>query len=260
MLTKDLLKNVKLFSQVGKERTECETGFVLERRSFLWLPLLAAGSLIPGNKIFAADRANLLSRSMVWEDFLKECLPKASELHKDTTAQGQDAYLFWIASVAARLNLLTVPAAKTGKFKNLEPPVEFGVGYRGIPFFVVEWKMSPNSYFPPHNHPNASVCTIGIEGEARIRNFEGVGDLPEFSSKEKFEVRETHNEIISAGRINMLSAARDNIHTFQVSSSGARGIDITTYHGENVGFSFLDISDKPFEPAKRLFEATWKKL
>ncbi|MCB1023522.1 MAG: hypothetical protein KDB79_03975, partial [Acidobacteria bacterium] len=144
--------------------------------------------------------------------------------------------------------------------KDLEPPVEFGVGYRGIPFFVVEWKMSPNSYFPPHNHPNASVCTVGTGGEARIRNFETVGDVPEFSSKDPFRVKETHNELISAGRINALSAKRDNIHTFRVGKDGATGIDITTYHGENIGFSFLEIEENVKSNSEKLFEATWKKL
>jgi hypothetical protein len=258
MAIKDLFKNIKLFSTVETEKKEFESGVIIERRSFLWLPLVALTALAFPRNLLA--KVNLPENSLTWDDFLKECLPKATELHKDTTAQGQDAYLYWIASMASRLDLQTIPKAKTGKFKNLDPPVEFGVGYRGVPFFVVEWKMSPNAYHPPHNHPNASVCTVGIEGEARIRNFEVVGNAPEFSSTEKFKVRETHNEIISAGRINALSAKRDNIHTFQVGKNGARGIDISAFHGENVGFSFLDIQSEPIEAEKQIFAATWKKL
>jgi hypothetical protein len=73
-------------------------------------------------------------------------------------------------------------------------------------------------------------------------------------------VRETHNEIISAGRISTLSALRDNIHTFQAGKDGARGIDITTYHGANAGFSHLELGNKPLDEQQRVFEAVWKKL
>jgi hypothetical protein len=256
MVIKDLFKNIRLFSAKETEKTELKSGLVIERRSFLWLPLVAAAGLVSPRNLLGQEA--LLNNSLTWDDFLKECLPKAIELHKDTTAQGQDAYLYWIASLAARLALQTIPPAKTGKFNDL--PVEFGIGYRGVPFFVVEWKMAPDAFFPPHNHPNASVCTLGIEGEARIRNFEVVGEAPEFSSTEKFKVRETHSGVISAGRINALSAKRDNIHTFQVGKAGASGIDISTYHGKDAGFSFLDIQARPIDSEKQIFEANWKKL
>lgn len=259
-MLKDYFRHIRLFTSENIEKTEFESGVIIERRRLLWLPVLAiAASVFPQN-LFAAKNSDFLANSMTWDDFLKECLPKAAELHKDSSKEGQDAYLYWIASIAARLSLGGVPKAKLGKFNDLNPPVEFGVAYRGVPFFIVEWKMSPNASFPPHNHPNASVCTVGLEGEARIRNFEVVGSGPEFSSNKKFNVRETHNEVISAGRINTLSAKRDNIHTFQVGKDGARGIDISTYHGEDIGFSFLDIQEKPSDIEKKIFEANWKKL
>src|SRR5262249_36766353 len=116
------------------------------------------------------------------------------------------------------------------------------------------------AYLPPHCHPNASVCTLGLDGEARLRNFEIAGTAPEFSSKEVFRVRETHNEVISAGRINCLSALRDNIHTFQAGKAGARGVDFSTYHGPDIGFSFLNIESKPLDVEQRLYEATWRKI
>lgn len=252
------IKNIKLFSILKNEKTEFESGEIIERRSFLWLSLAAASALVSPQNLFA--QKTLVENSLTWDEFLKECLPTAAELHKDSSSQGQNAYLYWIASLASRLNFQTIPKAETGKFSNLEPPVEFGIGYRGVPFFVVEWKMAPNAVLPPHCHPNASVCSIGVEGEARIRNFEISGDAPEFSSEKKFNVRETHNEIISRGRINVLSAKRDNIHTFQAGKLGARGIDISTYHGENIGFSFLDIQAKPIGEEQSLFEANWKNL
>ena len=63
---------------------------------------------------------------------------------------------------------------------------------------------------------------------------------------------------MAQGRINTLSSMRDNIHTFQAGKIGARGIDISTYHGPDVGFSFLEIAGKPKEPEGHMFEAVWK--
>jgi hypothetical protein len=260
-MIKNIFKHIRLFSNEKVEITECSTGTIIERRHFLWLPVMTAAALIAPKSLKAAGTSAFIEGTLTWEDFIKDCLPKAAELHKDSSKAGQDAYLFWIASMAARLNLGTVPKAKLGKYNDVSPAVEFGLSYRGVPFFVVEWQMSPHACFPPHNHPNASVCTVGIEGEARIRNFEIVGEAPEFSSHQKFKVRETHSGVISAGRINALSAQRDNIHTFQVGKDGARGIDISTYHGPDIGFSFLGIEEKnPIDREQKIFAANWIKF
>ena len=261
MALKDLVKNIKLFSHNKAEKTEVKDGYLIERRSVLWLPVLAATTLVSPSNFFASEKPiSKTSGEMIWDDFLKECLPKASELYKHSSAKGQDSYLLWIASMATRLDLKTIPKAKLGKFKNVEPPARFGVEYRGKPFFVVEWKMSPNMTFPAHNHPSGSVCTVGISGEARIRNFEVHGDAPEFASTKQFYVKETKNQLLTEGRINTLSMTRDNIHMFEVGSKGASGIDITTLHSKYNGFSFLDIQNKPLNSTEKIFEANWKKL
>lgn len=236
-------------------------GFLETRRRLLLLPLLA----LPAASAFSARGiASQMSQdgpttgSLDWVSFLKQCVPVAAELHKDSSPPGQEAYLHWLASMIARARIDEIPKAKLGRFGNLQPPVSFGVGYRGAPFFIVEWKLEPGALLPPHCHPNASVCTVGFEGEARIRNFEISGQAPEFSSRQSFLVRETHNEIIAQGRINTLSSRRGNIHTFQAGPLGARGIDISTYHGPDVGFSFLDVAAKPKDAEGRIFEAAWK--
>ncbi len=203
---------------------------------------------------------NLTSKHLIGMSLLSRGVPKAAELHQDSSRLGQEAYLRWLSLAAAKLQTTDLPTAKLGKYKGLEPASMFGVGYRGKPFFTVEWRMEPGAFLPPHCHPNVSVCTVGLEGEARIRNYEIVGEAPEFTSTKSFKVRETHNEVIGAGRINTLSALRDNIHTFQAGKNGARGLDITTYHGADVGFSHLELSPKPMDEQQRIFEAVWKKL
>ena len=252
-----------------KQTTEIVPGFSESRRRVLGLPAaIAAGFILQraGNAFAnesSKEKSMMPSNAKVdgtleWTAFLKECEPLARELHKNSSAAGQDAYLHWLASNVARARAAEIPRAKVGRFGTVEPAIRFGVSYRGTPFFIVEWQLEPGAVLPPHCHPNASVCTLGLEGEARIRNFEISVEAPEFTSRKTFLVRETHNEIIAPGRINTLSAKRDNIHTFQAGKHGARGIDISTYHGPDVGFSFLDVAPTPRDPDQRIFEAAWK--
>jgi hypothetical protein len=245
-------------------KKEIAPGFSETRRRMLWLPASIAGAVFLARDGLAEERRQEPRPSpgeesqLDWPAFLKQCEPVAQELHKDSSGPGQETYLYWLASMIVRARVSDIPRAKVGRFGKLEPAVSFGVFYRGTPFFIVEWQLEPGAWLPPHCHPNASVCTLGLEGEARIRNFEVVGAAPEFDSRKSFLVRETHNEIVAPGRINTLSSLRDNIHTFQAGKTGAKGIDISTYHGPNIGFSFLDIAPTPTEPDRRIFEAAWK--
>jgi hypothetical protein len=245
--------------QAGKEPV---SDSAITRRRLLQLSALTAAGIFGRPPLIAARSANQNQSAidLGWDDFLKQCVPVAEGLHRDSSRSGQEAYLYWMASMIARLRLKDLPRARLGRYGTLDPPVNFGVSFRGKPFFIVEWWLEPGAILPPHCHPNASVCTLGIEGEARIRNFETVGAAPDFSSKQTFQIRETHNEIMAPGRLNTLSSLRDNIHTFQAGKQGARGIDISTYHGPDVGFSFLDIGDKARDVERRIYEAAWKKL
>lgn len=249
----------------SQDSKEVVPGFSEMRRWILSAPASIAAAFILGRAAVAIGSPSTgtpsdsdVDAKLDWASFIKACEPIARELHKDASASGQEAYLHWLASTIMRARANEIPRAKMGRFGTLEPAIRFGVFYRGHPFFIVEWQLEPGAFLPPHCHPNASVCTLGLEGEARIRNFEVVGEAPEFSSRQTFLVRETHNEIIAPGRINTLSSKRDNIHTFQAGKSGARGIDISTYHGPEVGFSFLDIAATPREPERRTFDAVWR--
>jgi hypothetical protein len=94
----------------------------------------------------------------------------------------------------------------------------------------------------------------------RLRNFEIVGDAPDYESKKTFRVRETHSQTMTHGRISTLSPSRDNIHCFQVGKEDARGIDINTMVGKVAPFSFLEISEKPLDSTKLIFEAAWSAM
>jgi hypothetical protein len=191
---------------------------------------------------------------LAWDDFLKQAVPVAQQLIANPLFS-IDEYLFRIGSLATRLN--EIPDSKLGPYNDVDPRVWFGPSFRGSPFFIIQWRMEPGATLPPHNHPNASVCTLGYEGEVQLRNFEILGEAPDYASKKTFRLQETRNERMTHGRISTLSPSRDNIHCFKVGKVGARGIDINTMHSKSAPFSFIDINEKAVDLESRIYEAVW---
>jgi hypothetical protein len=246
--------------------TELAPGVTIERRAVLWVGAAAAAAALagPGPLWAEGDGKGAAAGERKkdglwdWDDFLARCLPVAREMVKDTSPAGQDAYLHRIASMAARL--ASAPQSKLFPFGKLDPKVEFGPSFRGVPFFVIQWRMHPRAVLPAHCHPGASVCTVGIEGEARLRNFEVFGEAPAFDAgaRKAFLIRETHSQVLTPRRVSTLSATRDNIHYFEAGPDGARGLDVTTMFGGTAAFSFLAFDPgRPKDPALRTFEAVW---
>src|SRR5258708_2272527 len=165
--------------------TEIASGVLIERRSILWLSALTAATFLFGqSRLDAADESKGSTTPgtgpLDWDEFLKQCVPVAKEMVKDTSTQGQDAYLNRIASFAVRLR--AAPNTKLFAFGKLNPKVEFNLSHKGFPFIVVQWRMHPHAILPAHCHPQSSVCTLGLEGETRLRNFEVHGAAPAFDS------------------------------------------------------------------------------
>jgi hypothetical protein len=238
---------------------------VHERRYFLRASLATAAAVValrsvPMNifaQTLARDTVATPADKLAWDDFLKQSVPVAQQLIADPSFS-VDEYLYRIGSLATRLK--EIPDSPLRPYKTVDPRVLFGPSFRGTPFFIIQWRMEPGAVLPPHNHPNASVCSVGYEGEVRLRNFEIAGQAPDYASTKTFLVRETRSETLTRGRINTLSPSRDNIHCFQVGREGARGIDINTLHGKTNDFRFLEIGEKPLDADKRTFEATWSNL
>jgi hypothetical protein len=243
---------------------ELAPGVTIERRSVLWLPAIAAVATLLGRQPrLSADDAGTKPAGedgrLGWGEFLKEARAIASELVKDRSGPGQDAYLQRLGALAVRLK--SAPATKLFPFGKLDPKVEFAPSFRGSPFVIIQWRMHPGAVLPAHCHPGSSVCTLGLEGEARLRNFEVEGPAPAFNSgsDKAFLIRETHSQLIRPGRLNTLSAVRDNIHYFEAGPDGARGIDITTTYDGDGSFSFVAFDpDRPKDARRRTFEASWK--
>jgi hypothetical protein len=234
------------------DTNELAPGVTIERRAILWAPLAVAAAML------RPAQAATASAPLDWDDFIRLCPADAAEFARDASEIGQDAYLNRIAAWAVRLK--SAPDTKLGAFAGLDPRVEFGPSFRGVPFAVIQWRMAPRAVLPAHCHPQASVCTVGIEGEACVRHFEVQGPAPafDFGTRTPFLMRETRSQIVAPRRISTLSATRDNIHYFEAGDAGARGLDITTAYGGDGSFSFVAFQpDKPKDPKKRLFEAVW---
>ncbi len=234
---------------------ELAPGVRIERRAIFWAPLAVAAAVL---RPAQPARADTTVPPLDWDDFIRLCPADAAAFARDASEIGQDAYLNRIAAWAVRLK--AAPETKLGAFAGLDPKVEFGPSFRGVPFVVIQWRMAPHAILPAHCHPQASVCTVGIEGEARVRHFEVDGPAPAFDSgaRTPFLMRETRSQIVAPRRISTLSSTRDNIHYFEAGDAGARGLDITTAYGGDGSFSFVAFQpDKPKDSRKQLFEAVW---
>jgi hypothetical protein len=216
--------------------------------------LLAASAFL-----LAAPRLpRLRERGTSWVQFLADAPGEVAELALGTTPAEHDAYLYALASLAARIE--GVPGGKLSAFGGLEPEVLFGMLHRGTPFFVVEWRLAPHAELPAHCHPGASVCTLALEGECEVRHYEVQPGAPAYDSKSEqpFPLRETRRQLLRPGSLSTLAPQRDNLHWFRAREQGARGIDLSTMHGGDGSFSFVAFDpDAPADAGRGLYEARW---
>ncbi|MGQ0553488.1 MAG: hypothetical protein ACT4PU_09750 [Planctomycetota bacterium] len=225
----------------------------MNRRAFLKLPAAAlplwtaaaAGCAAPGT-------SSNTQGPLGWDEFLVE-MGRVAPPADDERQISVDAYLHRIAALAVRL--AAVPEVPLGAFGGLQPAAHFGICHRGSGFFIVQWRLEPGAVLPAHDHPSYSVCTLSLEGSARLRNFEIVGPSPADAASPG-QLRLTHDEVLEPGRVNLVAPRRDNLHAFQAGPHGARGIDITTSHGPDTGFTHYAFdAQQPLDAEGRLFAA-----
>lgn len=139
------------------------------------------------------------------------------------------------------------------------PGMEIGPLGRGRKFAVVAYRAAPNAVLPAHNHPNYSVATLGVAGEAAVSQFEVDANAPPASSSEPFQLQKTSHRILRPGDLVTLTPSADNVHTFVAGSSGAAWIDIAIPNGPDIGFSYLDITGAPEAAVGTRISARWKR-
>src|SRR6266404_28315 len=177
---------------------------VFHRRFFLKGSLtsaaiaLAVGALPKKLLAQGAAKARVVggAEKLGWDDFLKQAVPVAQQLKADP-AFSIDEYLYRIGSLATRLKEL--PDIKLGPYTDVEPRVWFGPSFRGSPFFIIQWRMEPGAFLPPHNHPNASVCaaTYLLENQGDLKTALEDTDHS-IRLEERFENLMTKSQILNA--------------------------------------------------------------
>lgn len=238
-----------------------EAGLWVERRSFLAVTAgaLAAAGLLPGTSYARLGGGDLLS----FDEFLTEVLPEARRLVADTTTAGQDAYLTILARHAVKLGEAPHPSWNDSG-QSLTPGTFIGAnlgadGAKTDPFVVLHWRMDPGTRIEAHAHTHGNVCTLGLEGEVSVSNFEMQGPR-DFDVAAAFVARRTVRQTLSRGSVNLVSLDRNYVHGTIAGPRGGRGLDITTrIKPRRPGVPYLRLerrrSDSP-----DLFDAVWTDL
>jgi len=232
------------------EAVEISPGYIVERRSLL----AGLGALLLAQLPLPARAATLS-----FADFLAEANPLAGELVSDTSAEGQDRYLRSIAALAARLDAVPLPEAFNPTNQG-QTPASYRIGFNpgGEPFTVLHWRLEPGAVCRPHAHTYGNVVSLGLEGLVRVSNFEVVG-TPDYAEAGTFRVRQTIDQVLGRGDVNLVSLDRNYIHGFVAGPDGARGVDITTRlrPRPDHGTPFLDIGAVPIDDFLRTYDASW---
>ena len=193
-----------------------------------------------------------------------QCRSDESLCAADTSAAGQDRYLGSLGALAGQLASVPAPARWNDSGQGeVAGSAEIGVNPGGEAFTVLHWRLSPRARVRPHAHTYGNVVTLGLEGVARVQNFELAGArrrTPDFETTGTFTVRQTVDQVLVPGSINLVSLARNYIHGMQAGPSGARGLDITTRLAPRpeYGTPYLVLGEGPIDPAERTFEARWQ--
>ena len=236
------------------ESVEVQPGVVVERRSFIGLCSVAF--LAPRSSRIAIPTANEEPR-LTLEEFLEEVLPVARDLRAELAAKpersAEDQYLFTLASFAARIGDVAVPELRA---TSQGEGVGIGASWIGDPFVVLHWRMEPNARIRLHAHTYGNVCTLGLEGTARVQNYETVGAF-DVNTDGLVRVRRTNDQRLDPHAINLVPLSHGFCHGFEAGPEGARGLDITTRLAERQPTPYLEVDETPIDAAAGIYGARW---
>lgn len=196
------------------------------------------------------------------DDFqaLMSALEELGDQLPATTPAAQNAHIYRLAARAMLVGDFPIPrmgamgrtGVEIGPLGRTQPPSD---AVHGVA--LVSYRMAAGAVLQAHNHPNYSVATVGVDGEARVVHYEPDVSAPPLESREPFVIRKTAERILRRGEATTLAPSRDNIHTFRAGPHGARFVDLFSLHGRDVGFSYLDIDPRPASSMSDTFNARW---
>lgn len=236
------------------------------RRETLWVGAATAAALLLAPSLATAgtrlrrqdpETSSLDDGDLGLEELVERLFPMARDLVA-AEEPAEQAYLQRVAALLSRLESPSehgprdVRAVMQRLRKERAPEVE-----GRFPLSVVEFDIGPGGGFSAHDHRDYNGVILGIEGEARIRNFDILGDEAVPPKDKPFRIREMRDEIITPGRISTLGRRRDNVHELVAGEEGVRVLDIFTFFTEKAGSYYLEMSQEPIDPKKRIYEARW---
>ena len=228
-------------------------GVSVERRSFLGV--CTAAVLAPGHAALPGRIEDDPHVSL--EEFLEDVLPVARALKQELDARPlrslEDRYLHTLAAHAVRLADVPLPELRpTPQGEG----VEIGASWFGDPFVVLHWRMAPGSRIRTHAHTYGNVCTLGLEGRARVRNYETLEALE--VTAEDVRVRLTMDQVLEPGAVNLVPLSHGFCHGFEAGPEGARGLDITTRLSERKPTPYLVLGEGTADQVGRTYAARWE--
>jgi len=235
---------------------EVADGVLIERREVLMLSVGALAAFCLGwpQKVLAEETGGAKAENgeLAWDNLIKLALPMAEELVKQPKPN-EEAYLLQLSSLIARLD-----KAPEGNFppKRVVAAVDH---YRKMPLVVVQFKLEAGAALPFHDHRDYIGILSSVAGEARVRSFEIQGDNPIPPAGSSFDIRETGSRILTPGRMSHLSRTRDNVHDIRAGKDGARLLDFFTFYSKEGKSVFMNVTDKPKDADRKIYEASWRK-
>jgi hypothetical protein len=220
---------------------------MVERRALLILA--SAGAFLIGSRSAKAEPVADYS----YDEYLRTAPDELMKL-LPATSEGQFDEFVWTAGAKLRrVDVIPFPQGMKETGLDIRPISKF----RGV-FSVIAYRAAPGVVQPPHDHPEYSVATMGLEGAVRVRYFEPDDEAPPHSSREPFRVRKTAERWLEPRSVMTLTPMRDNIHTFEAGPDGARWVDFNTAHAPDAGdFSYLRLMPRTSERTGDLFDAKW---
>jgi len=237
---------------------EVADGVTIERRRVFWLSTAGVAALLLGRAPRAQERAPVQDPEpapgkLDYAQFLEQLYPLSKRL-VDSKGEDEEAYLMTVAAAMTRIADPKAPLrAAMQAFRK-----QHGKQGQRFPLAAMSMKLKPGKGFSHHDHLDYNGVIMGIDGEARVRNYDFVGKPPAVDSGKTFELRETRDDLILPGRISTLGRNRDNVHDLIAGKNGAQVLDVFTFFSKRAGSRYLDVGDKPRDAEARIYEASWK--
>ena len=239
-------------------------GVLLERRSLL---RISAATAVAGLATLSAPgcatttrkglegRKGLESGSLDLEGFLQETYPRAKQFVASGAKQ-EEAYLMAVGELMARLNTADLTPKQTQTRMKAFAERHESEDTR-FEMWVVLFALEPGKGFSHHDHRDYNGLILGVEGEARVHNFDVVGPDPVPPKDTTFQIRQTRDDRIYPGRFSTLGTTRENIHDLVAGPDGATVLDVFTFLNKDANSHFLKVDPKPRDAERGIFDASW---